>query len=112
MQSVLDQSLRKALVRPVVVLPGSTSKPNSRLETSWEEDQTVDAEVLIDEAGHAYGGYVVETQEAKAVVVRPDGVVGAIARGVTGLKRYFECVFGRMGGMRVVQDYLLPSHPK
>ncbi|KIK12724.1 hypothetical protein PISMIDRAFT_424725 [Pisolithus microcarpus 441] len=97
--TTLDRSLRKALVRRVVVLPGSISEPDSRLEMSWEEDQSVDAEVLIDEAGHAYRGYVVESQEVKVVVVRPDGVVGAVVRGATGLERYFEGVFGKTGSM-------------
>lgn len=97
--TTLDQSLRKALVRRVVVLPGSICEPDSRLQMSWEEDQSVDAEVLIDEAGHAYRRYVVESQEVKVVVVRPDGVVGAVVRGATGLERYFEGVFGKTGSM-------------
>ncbi|KAI5992103.1 hypothetical protein EDD15DRAFT_2530436 [Pisolithus albus] len=84
--TTLDRSLRKA-------------------SPSWEEDQTIDEEVLTDEAGHAYRGYVVEPQEVAAVVVRPDGVVGAIVRGVAGLKGYFEGVFGSMGAVRAVQDY-------
>ncbi|KAI6095819.1 FAD binding domain-containing protein [Pisolithus croceorrhizus] len=95
----LQQIVPKGLVTRVVVLPGSTSEPNSRLETSPEEDQTIDAEVLIDHAGHAYRGYIVESQEVKVVVVRPDGVVGAIVRGVKGSERYFEGVFGKKGGM-------------
>ncbi|KAI6108284.1 FAD binding domain-containing protein [Pisolithus sp. B1] len=96
--TTLDQSLRKELVRRVVVLPGSTCAPDSRPEMSLEEDQTIDAEVLIDDAGHAYRGYVVESQEVKVVVVRPDGVVGAVVHGVTGLEQYFEGVFGKAGG--------------
>ncbi|KAI6098040.1 FAD binding domain-containing protein [Pisolithus croceorrhizus] len=96
--TTLDQSLRKELVRCIVVLPGSTCALGSRPEMSSEEDQTIDTEVLIDEAGHAYRGYVVESQEVKVVVVRPDGVVGAIVHGMTGLERYFEVVFGKTGG--------------
>ncbi|KAI6108294.1 FAD binding domain-containing protein [Pisolithus sp. B1] len=95
----LQQVVPKELVTQVVVLPGSASEPNSPLETSSEEDQTIDAEVLIDHAGHAYRGYIVESQEVKVVVVRPDGVIGAIVRGVKGLERYFEGVFGKKGGV-------------
>ncbi|KAI6117275.1 FAD binding domain-containing protein [Pisolithus croceorrhizus] len=95
----LQQVVPKELVTQVVMLPGSASEPNSSLETSSEEDQTIDAEVLIDHAGHAYRGYIVESQEVKVVVVRPDGVIGAIVRGVKGLERYFEGVFGKKGGV-------------
>ncbi|KAI6117888.1 hypothetical protein EV401DRAFT_2179727 [Pisolithus croceorrhizus] len=97
--ATLGQSFPKELVRRVVVLPGPASEPDDHVETSSEVDQAIDTEVLIDEAGHAYRGYVAEPQEVKAVVVRPDGVVGAIVRGGTGLERYFEGVFGRAGGM-------------
>ncbi|KAI6098041.1 FAD binding domain-containing protein [Pisolithus thermaeus] len=91
----------KELVRRVLVLPGpaSASEPDDHVETSSEVDQAIDTKVLVDEAGHAYRGYVAETQEVKVVVVRPDGVVGAIVHGVTGLERYFESVFGRAEDM-------------
>ncbi|KAI6033347.1 hypothetical protein EDC04DRAFT_2706926 [Pisolithus marmoratus] len=67
--------------------------------------QAMDAEVLIDQAGHAYRGYVVEEQEARVVVVRPDGVVGAIVHGVTGLEQYFEGVFGKKGSLLAMDDH-------
>ncbi|KAI5988821.1 FAD binding domain-containing protein, partial [Pisolithus albus] len=92
--ATLGQSFPKELVRRVVVLPGSASEPDDGVGTSSEADQSFDTEVLVDKAGHAYRGYVVGPQEVKAVVVRPDGVVGAIVHGVTGLKGYFEGVFG------------------
>ncbi|KAI6018038.1 hypothetical protein PISMIDRAFT_681821 [Pisolithus microcarpus 441] len=66
---------------------------------SSEVDQAIDAEVLVGHAGHAYRGYIAESQEVKIIIVRPDGVVGANVRGVTGLARYLEGVFGRMVGM-------------
>ncbi|KAI6096480.1 FAD binding domain-containing protein [Pisolithus croceorrhizus] len=99
-----QQVVPKELVRRVVVLPGSASEPDSRLETSSEGDQTIEVEVLVDHAGHAYRGYIVKSQEVKVVVVRPDGVVGAIVRGVTGLERYFEGVFGKKGGILAMED--------
>ncbi|KAI6033332.1 FAD binding domain-containing protein [Pisolithus marmoratus] len=108
-QSVLEtlqQVVPKELVRRVVVLPGSPSEPDRHAEsrTSSEEDQLIDVEVLVDRVGHAYRGYIVEEQETKVVVVRPDGVVGAVVRGVRGLEQYFEGVFGKKRGMLVLQN--------
>ncbi|KIK17625.1 hypothetical protein PISMIDRAFT_214758 [Pisolithus microcarpus 441] len=100
----LQQVVPKELVTRVVVLPGPATEPDSRLETPSEEDQTIEAVVLVDHAGHAYRGYIVESQEVKVVVVRPDGVVGAIVRDVTGLERYFEGVFGKKGDMLALED--------
>ncbi|KAI5982313.1 FAD binding domain-containing protein [Pisolithus albus] len=100
----LQRVVPKELVTRVVVLPGSASEPDSRLETCSEGDQATEAEVLVDHAGHAYRGYIVESQEVKVVVVRPDGVVGAIVRGVTGLEQYFEGVFGKKGDTLALED--------
>ncbi|KIK12274.1 hypothetical protein PISMIDRAFT_689608 [Pisolithus microcarpus 441] len=97
--ATLDQSVPREVVRRVVVLPGSASGPDGRVEMSSEVDQAIDAEVLVGHAGHAYRGYIAESQEVKIIIVRPDGVVGANVRGVTGLARYLEGVFGRMVGM-------------
>ncbi|KAI6117896.1 FAD binding domain-containing protein, partial [Pisolithus croceorrhizus] len=91
----LQEVVSKELVQRVVVLPGSHPEPGGHVEsrTSSGEGETVDVEVLVDQVGHAYRGYVVEEGEIKVVIVRPDGVVGAIVRGVAGLERYFEGVF-------------------
>lgn len=40
----------------------------------------------------------------KVVITCPDGVVGAIVRGATGLERYFEGVFGKKRGMLALED--------
>ncbi|KZT07594.1 monooxygenase [Laetiporus sulphureus 93-53] len=48
---------------------------------------------LVDRDGHAYSGYAVEKGGLTIVIVRPDGVIGAIARGVDGLKAYFRGIF-------------------
>ncbi|KAI6008119.1 hypothetical protein F5J12DRAFT_936607 [Pisolithus orientalis] len=93
------QSVRKEFVRRVIILPGPPSELDGRVEMPSGDDQAIDAEVLVDQAGHAHRGYVVEKQAIK-VVVRPDGVVGAIVRGATGLEQYFEGVFGKTEGMR------------
>ncbi|KAI6154838.1 FAD binding domain-containing protein [Pisolithus tinctorius] len=97
----LDKSVRKGLVRRIVVLPEPSSEADGRVGRTIEGNQGIDAEVLVDQAGHAYRGYIVEKQEVKVVVVRPDGVVGAIVHGAAGLARYFEGVFGKAEeGMR------------
>ncbi|KAI6105245.1 hypothetical protein EDD16DRAFT_1747722 [Pisolithus croceorrhizus] len=92
------------LVRPVVVLPNSLPDLDVGVETSSVQDQAWGAEVLADQAGHAYRGYVIENDEVKVVAVRPDGVVGAIVHGAEGLGRYFDGVFGkRCVGEEVLQ---------
>ncbi|KAJ6518726.1 FAD binding domain-containing protein [Mycena sanguinolenta] len=48
--------------------------------------------VLEDRAGHAYNTYALR-DECDIVVVRPDGLVGAIVRSREGLQRYFRGVF-------------------
>ncbi|KAF7370666.1 FAD-binding-3 domain-containing protein [Mycena sanguinolenta] len=48
--------------------------------------------VLEDRAGHAYSTYALR-DECNIVVVRPDGLLGAIVRSREGLQRYFRGVF-------------------
>ncbi|EGO22060.1 hypothetical protein SERLADRAFT_416705 [Serpula lacrymans var. lacrymans S7.9] len=48
---------------------------------------------LVDGEGHAFKWYNVPEEGGRVVVVRPDGVVGAIVHGVEGLHRYFELIF-------------------
>ncbi|KAI6096471.1 hypothetical protein EDD16DRAFT_1719787 [Pisolithus croceorrhizus] len=69
--ATLDQNVPKELVRRVVVLPGSASAPDGSVEASSEVNQAIDVQVLVDHAGHAYRGYIVESQEVKIVVVHP-----------------------------------------
>ncbi|KAF7356768.1 FAD-binding-3 domain-containing protein [Mycena venus] len=52
------------------------------------------ATVLEDRAGHAYGGYGVEAGELTVVVVRPDGVIGAVVFEAEGVEAYFQRIFG------------------
>ncbi|KAG5647438.1 hypothetical protein DXG03_009368 [Asterophora parasitica] len=50
--------------------------------------------VLEDKLGHAHAGYGI-LDGWGVVVVRPDGVVGAILAGAEGVQRYFGGIFGR-----------------
>ncbi|KAJ6569265.1 FAD binding domain-containing protein [Mycena capillaripes] len=49
--------------------------------------------VLEDQAGHAYAGYGMNANEPTVVVVRPDGVVGAVVSSVEGVEQYFKKIF-------------------
>ncbi|KAH7928575.1 hypothetical protein BV22DRAFT_192143 [Leucogyrophana mollusca] len=74
-----------SILRSVVVVPSSSTLPTA---TGTASDL-----VLVDQGGHAYGGYLVKEGETRIVVVRPDGVVGAIVGGVDGVHKYFGQVF-------------------
>ncbi|KAH7925919.1 hypothetical protein BV22DRAFT_1128595 [Leucogyrophana mollusca] len=75
-----------SVLRSAVVLP-SSAEPSST--------STADL-TLVDDGGYAYGGYLVKEGETRVVVVRPDGVVGAIVSGVQGLEKYFGLVFSSL----------------
>ncbi|KAI0691497.1 monooxygenase [Cytidiella melzeri] len=53
----------------------------------------VDA-VFVDSEGHAHTFYPPAAKGFKVIIVRPDGVVGAIARGREGAGKYLKGVFG------------------
>jgi len=75
------------LVQSIVILP-STLAPYSCGSPSTSK-------TLVDGDGHAHKEYAItEDGPAYVVIVRPDGVVGAIVEGVSGIERYFSGVFG------------------
>jgi len=49
--------------------------------------------VLEDRDGHAYTGYAIHKARSTVVVVRPDGMIGAIVFGMRGMERYFDRFF-------------------
>ncbi|EIW82598.1 hypothetical protein CONPUDRAFT_100901 [Coniophora puteana RWD-64-598 SS2] len=73
----------KDAVRPVVVIPASAT-------VSAKLDGVL---MLRDAEGYAYSGFRVVDGETRVVVVRPDGYVGAVVRGVEGMERYFKDIF-------------------
>ena len=79
-------SYSREIIRIVVVLPQDGFATESSTVTSR-------AEVVVDSVGHAYRAYLTEKGEKRVVVVRPDGVAGAIVRGAEGVKAYIEKVF-------------------
>ena len=70
------------VIRPVIVLP-----QGSAVTTGGQAD------VLVDRGGHAYRAYLAGKEAKRVVVVRPDGVVGAIAHGAEGVRQYFSKIF-------------------
>ena len=74
------------IIRVVVVLPQEAVATESSIVTSG-------ADIVVDAAGHAYRAYLTEKGEKKVVVVRPDGVAGAIVRGAEGVKTYLGNIF-------------------
>ncbi|KAG1882163.1 FAD binding domain-containing protein [Suillus subluteus] len=67
----------KNVVRSAVVLPSSASM----------------TPVLVDREGYAHSAYLMEADQMKVFVIRPDGVVGAIVHGAEGVKKYFSKIF-------------------
>ncbi|PBK99860.1 hypothetical protein ARMGADRAFT_1074700 [Armillaria gallica] len=49
--------------------------------------------VLVDGDGYAYKHYDIADKITNVVVVRPDGIIGALVSGVEGLRRYFKEIF-------------------
>jgi hypothetical protein len=79
-------SYSRDIIRIVVVLPQEAVATELSAVTPR-------ADIVVDAAGHAYRAYLTAKGEKRAVVVRPDGVAGAIARGAEGVKAYFEKIF-------------------
>ncbi|KAG9316190.1 hypothetical protein JVU11DRAFT_2214 [Chiua virens] len=73
------QRYPKDVIRPVIVLPQGS-----------EVTAVAQGDVVADRQGHAYRAYLAVRGERKVVVVRPDGVAGAIVHGVEGLGKYFS----------------------
>ncbi|KAF7364415.1 FAD-binding-3 domain-containing protein [Mycena sanguinolenta] len=80
MRAEVLSRLPKDAVRAVLLLPqGQTA-------TNWSSP----ALILEDRAGHAYAGYGMSVEELTVVIVRPDGVVGAVVIDAEGVDRYFQ----------------------
>nr|GAT45163.1 predicted protein [Mycena chlorophos] len=82
----LVASLPEGAAQAVRILPAG-----SLLESSESQSRKLEL-TLIDALGHAYKEYGASNTAVSVVVVRPDGVVGAIERDVDGLKGYFRKV--------------------
>ncbi|KAG6917066.1 hypothetical protein DXG01_004038 [Tephrocybe rancida] len=90
--TTLKQSLEEypvGAVRTVMIIKPASSS------LARPEGLDQDAElVLEDREGHAHVGYGISGDRC-IVVVRPDGIIGAIVRGSEGLQKYFSKIFVR-----------------
>ena len=73
--------------------PGDVIRSMIVLPQGSEATTVTRADVVVDQGGHAYRGYLAMKGEKKVIVVRPDGVVGAIVHGTEGVEAYFSRVF-------------------
>lgn len=80
------QRYPKGTVRVVAVLPESHDV------AAIPEIPGVDL-VVVDKEGHAYRDYHVAKESLTVVIVRPDGVVGAMLKGAEGVDKYFGGIF-------------------
>ncbi|KAI3601151.1 putative monooxygenase [Moniliophthora roreri] len=74
------------IVKSVLVLPQGS-------ELSSDSEKDLLDHVFVDGDGHAYENYRVRPGDVFTVVVRPDGYIGALAKGSSGLKEYFRNIF-------------------
>jgi len=72
-------------IQAVCIVPKGTTLPVPPLVA-----ETIKLE---DRDGYAYMGYAVDKADNIVVVVRPDGVIGAIVFGVEGTEEYFDGIF-------------------
>ncbi|TFK47978.1 FAD/NAD(P)-binding domain-containing protein [Heliocybe sulcata] len=78
------------VVRSVVILPGDTVVRADNIDSDFAWRSRVD-HVLKDCGTHAYKIYAVDLSKGDAaIIVRPDGMVGAIVEGADSIKRYFR----------------------
>ncbi|KAJ6511431.1 FAD binding domain-containing protein [Mycena vitilis] len=71
-------------VRAVYVLPEGQTAAHSSVHSATS------ALILEDRVGHAYAGYGLQSDVTTAVIVRPDGVVGAVVSDAGDVERYFR----------------------
>lgn len=72
------------VIRLLIILPQGSA------EMSTNAGKT---DVVVDQGGHACRAYFALEGEQKVVVVRPDGVVGAIVHGAQGVGAYLNKIF-------------------
>lgn len=76
-------SLPHGVLQTVVIYAKGTHASSSVIDADL---------VLEDRPGHAFDAYSLQGQ-SRIIVVRPDGYVGAVVRGVEGVQQYFSKVF-------------------
>lgn len=88
LQLIVDafRTAPKDAVQIIVVLPQGTDLTSPLIVEGVEL-------VVVDTLGHAADAYPPAAKGFPAIVVRPDGVVGAVARGEAGVMKYIQGIF-------------------
>ncbi|KAH9829717.1 monooxygenase [Rhodofomes roseus] len=88
-QPILEELKRypTGSVKTVVVYPRDAADVSTVVEADF---------TAVDNEGHAYAAYGVSIERPATVVIRPDGVVGAIVFCLDGLKAYMTAVFSAL----------------
>ncbi|EPT00345.1 hypothetical protein FOMPIDRAFT_1060350 [Fomitopsis schrenkii] len=86
-QQILEslKSYPPCTISSVVVCPRSASASLGTLDGADL--------ILRDHEGVAFTEYSVPDKESSVVIVRPDGVVGAVVQGIPGISKYFSPIF-------------------
>ncbi|KAJ7255855.1 FAD binding domain-containing protein, partial [Mycena haematopus] len=91
-----DASAHDALKLALVGWPKGTERTVLIRRAGEKRDSEVLQEMLEDRGGHAYAAYAGDTTAGgmTVVIVRPDGVVGAVVSKTEGIGRYGRLIFG------------------
>ncbi|KAJ7656363.1 FAD binding domain-containing protein [Mycena polygramma] len=89
-----ERSVVGGIIRFLASLPQSSSiQPVVIYPAGFKVRGTGTDLVLCDRYGHARRGYCPPPGNVHCVVVRPDGMIGAMVSGVPRLKKYFDVIF-------------------
>jgi hypothetical protein len=91
-----DVSAHGAVKHALACWPKGTEHTMLISRAGEKEESTVLREVLEDREGHAHAEYASDMTEGgmTIVIVRPDGVVGAVVSQAEGIERYGKLIFG------------------
>lgn len=70
--------------------------PKDHIDDAGIQPAQVDL-VVVDHEGHAYTYYPPAVKGFKTIIIRPDGVVGAVVQSVAGVEKYLRSVFVTSG---------------
>lgn len=87
--SLLPKAVREAFRVVVILSPGLDA-------TAYTDDKVSGVDyILLDTKGHANAAYYPVQAGFSTIVVRPDGVLGAVVKDSEGIEKYLSIFFGR-----------------
>lgn len=95
---VADAEKAKPILAAVHGYPEGTVATVVIFSNDVQGVEAVDGAMLtvVDREGYAHAGYTPVSKGFPVIVVRPDGVVGAVVAGPEGIKRYFRALFAQV----------------